>query len=155
MGEWGRGVKDTRRSPGSGDVLTLRTRSLIGDDLWRHSIFRPSSKGNRRNKYGHRYVLPISRARGHRSREGGQMFPPGLRPRVGPDSAPDVEERFLAPTWVSTTRPFFCRHSPGFGEVLYDLSRPPVSRLWEWLNGRAYQARYIQARNLPRRLNPV
>lgn len=36
-----------------------------------------------------------------------------------------------------------------FGEVLYDLSRPPVSRLWEWLNGRAYQARYMQARNLP------
>jgi len=55
---------DARRSPGSGDVLTLRTRSLIGDDLWRHSIFRPSSKGNRRNKYGHRYVLPISRAHG-------------------------------------------------------------------------------------------
>lgn len=56
-----RGVKEetTTRSPGSGDVLTLRTRSLIGDDLWRHSIFRPSSKGNRRNKYGHRYVLPI------------------------------------------------------------------------------------------------
>jgi len=51
----------TKRSPGSGDVLTLRTRSLIGDDLWRHSIFRPSSKGNRRNKYGHRYALPISR----------------------------------------------------------------------------------------------
>lgn len=25
--------------PGSGDVRTLRTRSLIGDDLWRHSIF--------------------------------------------------------------------------------------------------------------------
>lgn len=61
-----RGVKEdttTRRSPGSGDVLTLRTRSLIGDDLWRHSIFRPSSKGNRRNKYGHRYVLPIPRTR--------------------------------------------------------------------------------------------
>jgi len=74
--------------PGSGDVLTLRTRSLIGDDLWRHSIFRPSSKGNRRNKYGHRYVLPISRARGHGSREGGQMFSPRHSSRSsGPASA--------------------------------------------------------------------
>lgn len=71
-----RGVKDTtttRRSPGSGDVLTLRTRSLIGDDLWRHSIFRPSSKGNRRNKYGHRYVLPIPRTRFTRERKGGNV----------------------------------------------------------------------------------
>lgn len=30
-------VKDTtEKSPGSNDVLTLRTRSLIGDDLWKH-----------------------------------------------------------------------------------------------------------------------
>lgn len=109
-----RGVKDTttRRSPGSDDVLTLRTRSLIGDDLWRHSIFRPSSKGNRRNKYGHRYVLPIPRTRFTREgkrrggrvrgRGRGQMFSPIARARGSPPrppgSTPDVAERFLAPT---------------------------------------------------------
>lgn len=145
--------EERRRYPlGSGDVLTLRTRSLIGDDLWRHSIFRPSSKGNRRNKYGHRAFYRSSdrtRAKGdrcfHRSRAASDA------PRA---PAPDVEERFLAPVSLpppppSPSSPFSSHtHSLssslefprldrfsvdvfGPGEVLDDLSRPSASRLWE------------------------
>lgn len=50
------------------------------------------------------FYRSLARARGHRSREGGQMFSPGRSSRsYGPGSArlgsaPDVEERFLAPT---------------------------------------------------------
>lgn len=141
-----RGGDTTRSPPGSGDVLTLRTRSLIGDDLWRHSIFRPSSKGNRRNKYGHR-VLPIL---GQDSREGGQMFSPivrGASRTMSTPPAPDVEERFLAPATLPlppSLPSFLSRSLSSFHEstvflstsrrpreVLGDLSRPSASRLWE------------------------
>lgn len=142
-----------KRSPGSGDVLTLRTRSLISDDLWQHSIFRTSSKENCRNKYGHCYVRFLARARGHRLREREQMFSPKLssrKARLDSRCRGAISGAYLSfhdsAVFLSTSSWF--RRS-----ILRFIATSCFSFMR--VIKRAYQARYMQARNLPRRLNPT
>ena len=91
--------------PGSGDVRTLRTRSLIGDDLWRHSIFSLLRRKGITEINMPRCALPI-----FDSRRRTDVFTDRVRigrTRVGPRDA------FLAPHALQLTRsppsPYFHR----------------------------------------------